>query len=54
MLYFMELILKNYSHGLSEGKSMGTNNVSPNFYASSIVGGIVPLSLGAAMGVKKF
>lgn len=38
---------------ISEGRSMGTNNVNPNFYASSIVGGIVPLALGAAMGLKR-
>ncbi len=31
---------------ISEGKSMGTNNVKPNFYASSIVGGIIPIALG--------
>tara|TARA_R110002020_G_scaffold76558_1_gene193908 strand:+ start:14766 stop:15404 length:639 start_codon:yes stop_codon:yes gene_type:complete len=35
------------------GRSMGTNNVSPNFYASSIVGGIIPLALGAAMALKR-
>ena len=34
------------------GYSMGTNNVSPNFYASSIVGGIIPLALGAALALK--
>ena len=31
---------------ISEGRSMGTNNVKPNFYASSIVGGIIPIALG--------
>jgi len=35
-----------------EGRSMGTNNLNPNFYASSIVGGIIPLALGVAMGIK--
>ena len=35
-----------------EGRSMGTNNVSPNFYASSIVGGIIPLALGVALALK--
>ena len=35
------------------GKSMGTNNTNPNFYASSIVGGIIPLALGAAMALKR-
>ena len=32
--------------GICEGRSMGTNNTNPNFYASSIVGGIIPLALG--------
>tara|TARA_R110002012_G_scaffold100670_2_gene239424 strand:- start:23173 stop:23799 length:627 start_codon:yes stop_codon:yes gene_type:complete len=49
-------------HGISEdklfnsicaGNSMHTNNISPNFYSSSIVGGIIPLALGAAMALKK-
>lgn len=35
-----------------EGKSMGINNLSPNFYASSIVGGIIPIALGVAQGLK--
>ena len=35
-----------------EGRSMGTNNLEPNFYASSIVGGIIPLALGAALALK--
>jgi pyruvate dehydrogenase E1 component alpha subunit len=38
---------------ISEGRSMGTNNVNPNFYASSIVGGIIPIALGVAMGLKR-
>jgi TPP-dependent pyruvate/acetoin dehydrogenase alpha subunit len=38
---------------ISEGRSMGTNNVKPNFYASSIVGGIIPIALGVAMGLKR-
>ena len=37
---------------ISEGKSMGTNNVNPNFYASSIVGGIIPIALGTAQALK--
>lgn len=37
---------------ISEGKSMGTNNVKPNFYASSIVGGIIPIALGVAQALK--
>ena len=35
------------------GHSMGTNNVNPNFYASSIVGGIIPVALGTAMALKR-
>ena len=38
---------------ICEGKSMGTNNLNPNFYASSIVGGIIPIALGVAMGLKR-
>ena len=38
---------------ISEGRSMGTNNTNPNFYASSIVGGIIPLALGVAAGLKR-
>ena len=36
-----------------EGRSMGTNNVSPNFYASSIVGGIIPIALGTALALQR-
>jgi TPP-dependent pyruvate/acetoin dehydrogenase alpha subunit len=36
-----------------EGQSMGTNNVDPNFYASSIVGGIIPIALGTALALKR-
>ena len=32
---------------------MHTNNVNPNFYSSSIVGGIIPLAVGAAMALKR-
>jgi len=35
------------------GNSMHTNNVKPNFYSSSIVGGIIPLAVGAAMALKR-
>ncbi len=38
---------------IKEGKSMGINNIGPNFYASSIVGGIIPIALGVAMGLKR-
>lgn len=40
-------------NSIVEGRSMGTNNVNPNFYASSIVGGIIPLALGTAMALKR-
>jgi len=36
-----------------EGRSMGTNNLNPNFYASSIVGGIIPIALGASLALKR-
>jgi len=36
-----------------EGRSMGTNNLEPNFYASSIVGGIIPLALGTSLALKR-
>lgn len=38
---------------ICDGKSMGINNLNPNFYASSIVGGIIPIALGVAMGLKR-
>ena len=37
---------------IKEGKSMGTNSVNPLFYASSIVGGIIPIALGVAKALK--
>ena len=40
-------------NSIVEGRSMGTNNLKPNFYASSIVGGIIPLALGVALGIKQ-
>lgn len=36
-----------------KGKSMGINNKKKRFYSSSIVGGILPIALGVAMGLKK-
>lgn len=36
-----------------EGRSMGTNNINPNFYASSLVGGIIPIALGTALALKR-
>lgn len=35
-----------------EGRSMCTNSVNPKFYSSSIVGGIIPIALGAAKALK--
>ena len=32
---------------------VGINNTNPNFYASSIVGGIIPMALGTAAGLKR-
>lgn len=49
-------------HGISEkklskliikGKSMGIISRKPNFYASSIVGGSIPMALGVAMSIKR-
>ena len=40
-------------NSISDGNSMHTNNVKPNFYSSSIVGGIIPLALGASMALKE-
>lgn len=37
---------------IKEGKSMGTNSINPKFYASSIVGGIIPIALGVAHALK--
>ena len=34
------------------GRSMSTNSKEHNFYASSIVGGIIPLAVGTALGAK--
>tara|TARA_Y100000310_G_scaffold322912_1_gene382595 strand:- start:153 stop:782 length:630 start_codon:yes stop_codon:yes gene_type:complete len=36
-----------------EGRSMGTNNINPNFYASSIVGGILSIAVGTALALKR-
>lgn len=35
------------------GRSMGIIYNAPNFYSSSIVGGIVPIALGTALGYKQ-
>ena len=49
-------------HGLSEkmikkfiyeGKSMSVSSNNPKFFASSIVGGIIPIALGTALALKK-
>ena len=44
---------KKLYKSILRGNSMHTNNISPNFYSSSIVGGIIPLALGAAMALKR-
>ena len=38
---------------IMRGNSMHTNNLNPNFYSSSIVGGIIPLALGVSMALKR-
>lgn len=38
---------------ICEGNSMHTNNIGPNFYSSSIVGGIIPLAVGVGMALKR-
>ena len=49
-------------HGLDEhelfnkildGRSMSINSKDRNFYSSSIVGGIIPIALGAALALKR-
>jgi pyruvate dehydrogenase E1 component alpha subunit len=42
--YIREQIIK--------GKSMNLNDVSRNFFTSSIVGGVLPIALGVAMSIK--
>ena len=37
---------------IMDGRSMSTNSKEHNFYASSIVGGIIPLAVGTALGAK--
>ena len=36
-----------------EGRSMATSSSKNKFYSSAIVGGIIPIALGAAMGLKR-
>ena len=38
---------------IREGRSMGIISKKPFFYSSSIVGGIVPIALGAALALKR-
>lgn len=38
---------------ITDGRSMGIINRSPKFYSSSIVGGILPICLGAALSIKR-
>ena len=40
-------------NSILEGRSMGTNNIKPNFYSSSIVGGIIPIALGVSLALKR-
>lgn len=45
---------ENYlKNEIFEGRSMGIMCNQPKFFSSSIVGGIVPIALGAALGIKK-
>jgi pyruvate dehydrogenase E1 component alpha subunit len=37
---------------ICSGRSMTINSTNPNFYSSSIVGGIIPISLGVAKALK--
>jgi|TARA_R110000744_G_scaffold90507_7_gene175690 TPP-dependent pyruvate/acetoin dehydrogenase alpha subunit len=39
-------------NSIRQGLSMGTNSVKPNFYSSSIVGGIIPIALGTAKALQ--
>ena len=43
-----EVLMKD----IIEGRSMSTNSVNPKFYSSSIVGGIIPIAVGAAKALK--
>ena len=43
-----EVLMKD----IVEGRSMSTNSVNPKFYSSSIVGGIIPIAVGAAKALK--
>ena len=36
-----------------DGRSMSINSKDRNFYSSSIVGGIIPIALGAALALKR-
>ncbi|MBH30569.1 MAG: hypothetical protein CMG71_01090 [Candidatus Marinimicrobia bacterium] len=39
-------------NSIVEGRSMGTNSLFPKFYASSLVGGIIPIALGVSLAIK--
>ena len=43
-----EVLMKD----IIDGRSMSTNSVNPKFYSSSIVGGIIPIAVGAAKALK--
>ena len=40
-------------NNIVNGRSMGTNCIDPCFYASSIVGGIIPIALGVSLALKR-
>ena len=43
----------NLKDQIVEGKSMSVNSSDHNFYSSSIVGGVVPIAMGVAMGLQR-
>ena len=43
---------KQLFNSIVEGRSMGTNSLIPKFYASSLVGGIIPIALGVSLAIK--
>ena len=44
---------KSLTDSIVKGKSMGVISKKPFFYSSSIVGGIIPIALGVALGLKQ-
>jgi pyruvate dehydrogenase E1 component alpha subunit len=43
---------KTLMEDIIDGRSMSTNSTKPNFYSSSIVGGIIPIAVGTAKAQK--